>query len=1068
MPRSPSLATAFAARAKATPARVALFDRRERITFGELEASVRAVAAGLEGRGVSPGGRVGLSVPRSIDAVIATLAVFWRGATVVPLDPAWPRARRDLVVDDAALHFVVEADGPNAVASLARIGPAAGVHDEAPRDPGDAPAHLLYTSGSTGHPKGVILDHETTLARVRALGEVLPFAEHDVACLRTPPTFVDANAELFGPLLAGVPIYVPPHPFDLADVVDALATHGVTRLVLVPSLLALLLDAAPDLGARAKDLRLVVSSGEALPGGLARRFFAATPRARLVNVYGSTEVGGDATFAEIDRATCEVPLGRALPGASLALAGANDPRAPAEGELLVGGAMLARGYWRRPELDEARFTRDAATGARHFRTGDLVRRDENGVLWFVGRSDGQVKLGGVRIELGEIERHLLALEGVEEAGAVLLDGPPPCLVAAIAGQGLDDAAVRAALARALPSSSVPQRISVLARLPRTSHGKIDRPALARAIGQATTTEVTPPDDSLVRRVARWMQEAVGGDIVSEDAYFEAVGGDSFARLRLLVRLAREGFEIPLRDVPHPLTARRLADALSTMARPEPPPPFVLPSADRTRLVRSGYAPETALPLTDFQRFMIAESVANAKTCVWGDQIAYRVDGAIDPARFEAAWREEIAVEPALRRAFVWRAYEEPLQVVVDEAPFALAVVDARAADARAYRRRVLAEEWTAMSTVFDLGRAPLFRVCLLRGPSERNDVVLTYHHALLDGESSRIVLRRVLARYATGTAPAKSSPAFGAFVARTRGPEGARAAELVTETLAGYASHDPADGDGRVQGGDAVWQGFHRLVGVRRRVAQARLAGRRGLDRDLARLLDGSAAPASSYAGGDMGTTPLSVAFARALTAWCRARAVSPAAAWAALYAIVLARETGARDVVFGVILSARDGASADTVGMLANCLPLRLRVAEEDRVVDLVDRAATRLKLLERAALAPLGAVDSPPARAAAMHHWLVSWSYDEDRPVFPGLRVGDGRGVTVASTHLALVVSRRGEGLEIGVGSRAYLEVDRVRRHVLSLADALMDVTPATRVGEWLARDLPDGGMWVGLPDL
>ena len=372
----PTISAAFAARVRATPDAIALMTGTHRASYAALDARATELAARMAARGVAAGGRVALALDRSIDTACAMLAAWRLGAAILPVDPAWPAARRAEVTGGAPLI-----DGAALAAGTAS--------PPGPESPSPAAlALVLATSGSTGRPKRVHLSHGALAHRLDALARALPFQGDDVCVCRTPPTFIDAFAELFGPLVAGVPSWMLPHPLAIADLARALHDARITRLVIVPSLLAVLLDACPDLGATA--LRVVITSGEPLGPELAARFFAAAPGVRLVNVYGSTEVAGDATLGDVRGG--RVTIGRALAGVTVRIVdeAGHAVRDGEVGELVVSGPVLADGY-DDPTLTAARFVRDPDTGDRVFRTGDRGRLVDGGELVLVGarRRPGQ-------------------------------------------------------------------------------------------------------------------------------------------------------------------------------------------------------------------------------------------------------------------------------------------------------------------------------------------------------------------------------------------------------------------------------------------------------------------------------------------------------------------------------------------------------------------------------------------------------------------------------------------------------------------------------------------------------
>jgi amino acid adenylation domain-containing protein len=553
-----SLMGRFEEVARARADAVALVSSEGSCSYGELRGRATALARALRARGVARETPVGVCVPRSLSSMTAVVGVLLAGGAYVPIDPAYPEARQRAMASDAGLAVTVvdrRAAPPaawwsrEALVDLADLGATDGGDFAAiEASPGDL-LNILYTSGSTGAPKGVCGTHGAMLNRLRWAWEALPFAAGDVIAHRSALSFVDAGPEMLSGLLAGVAtaVVLPHEVSDLGRFVTSLHGHGVTRVTVVPSILAALVRSAGDLGRALPALRTWITSGEELTLPLLKAFRASHRTATLVNLYGSTELTGDATCAVFspDTALSEegVSIGTSMAGAELFV---HDDRGrpAAEGELLVGGPVLARGYHQRPMDEAARFRHHPARpGARVFATGDLVRRRDDGSLVWLGRVDNLVKVRGVRVELEEVERCLRA--GCDLAGDVCVVLAGDQLVACVTPADVDVDAVRAAAARLLPAAMVPSRVAAMAALPLSPNGKCDRRALAALCAEARRT-ITPerlPRGDTERAVAAVWRSLLRRDDVARDDTFAALGGDSLTLAEALLayeRLAMRG------------------------------------------------------------------------------------------------------------------------------------------------------------------------------------------------------------------------------------------------------------------------------------------------------------------------------------------------------------------------------------------------------------------------------------------------------------------------------------------------------------------------------------------------
>jgi len=614
------LAQRFARQAAATPGRIALIQHPEdradaSISYRDLDARADCIARRLLAEGMGPDDLVGVFLERSIDMVAALLGILKTGAAYLPLDPSYPPQRLAYMLADsgAALLLGEEAlltrlaDAQTRVLRIEDIDmePNAAAQQLPAPQPDDL-AYVIYTSGSTGQPKAVEATHGATDNRLTWMWRTQPFGAHERCCQKTALSFVDSVWEIFGPLLAGVSSVILPDLLvkDVPRLIDALARYEVTRIVLVPSLLRALLDARldaeSDLRQRLPMLRHWVCSGETLPMALVQRFYAALPQARLINLYGSSEVAADVTcydtaaLAAADGhprrpGPAQVPIGRPIDNLRCYILDPHlEPVSPGVvGELYIGGACLARGYRGRPELTRERFIINPFGPGRLFRTGDRARwlplskpRDADGDhrsddkgdqrpdIEYLGRGDSQVKLRGFRIELGEIEAALRGHPAVEDAVVLLQDHPTgPRLAAYVAtaaplSPAPTPTALHQHLGQTLPDYMVPSAFTLLDRLPLTPNGKVDRQSLIGLTPSEPTGEPTaqPPETALERTlVAIWANVLERDGIGRHDDFFQ-LGGHSLLATRVITGIQAElGVVLPIRVLfDHPSIARLAA------------------------------------------------------------------------------------------------------------------------------------------------------------------------------------------------------------------------------------------------------------------------------------------------------------------------------------------------------------------------------------------------------------------------------------------------------------------------------------------------------------------------------
>jgi amino acid adenylation domain-containing protein len=576
---------AFEEQAARTPDKTAIIDQKSQLNYFDLNQLANRLARHLVKMGVRPDALVGISMNRSVEMVIGLLGILKTGAAYVPLDPAYPEQRLDFLIEDSQVDVVVTTAEfedlwrkhrvDALVLNMERL--FADVTDTGnlslPLSTEDR-MYVIYTSGSTGQPKGVEGTHRASMNRFSWMWNAYPFGDGEMCCQKTFLGFVDSIWEIFGPLLRGVPSVILPdeaiiHPVLL---VQLLAQYEVTRIVLVPSLLRVILESVEDIQRKLPKLRLWTCSGEVLPADLVNQFSRALPEAKLLNIYGSSEVAADVTFHEVagNERNGLAPIGQPISNVQIFILDRYLNQVPigVPGEIYVGGDCLARGYFRRPELTAERFITHGfghCRPSRMFKTGDLGRYLPNGKIEYLGRTDNQVKIRGVRVELGEIEAVLVSQPTVRNAIVILADKDGLQRLTAYlevrSGLNPDIDELRRFMRSRLPDHMVPSDYLIVDAFPLLPSGKVDRKALAlqatsHPIGEGVC--VAPQTPTEERLAVIWCKLLGIERAGITDNFFE-LGGHSLMVMQVVARIRKEfEVEVPIRSLFEDPTIQGLA------------------------------------------------------------------------------------------------------------------------------------------------------------------------------------------------------------------------------------------------------------------------------------------------------------------------------------------------------------------------------------------------------------------------------------------------------------------------------------------------------------------------------
>ena len=770
----------FESQAASTPRAAAVSFEGEQITYAELNRRANRLAHHLAAIGIKAGDRAGICLHRSVGMVVSILAILKAGAAYVPIDPAYPRDRIDFILKDSAVSaLITESDAASDLdqqvtrviyldtdaALIARQLETNRNSDVTP----DHVAYVIYTSGSTGRPKGVLVTHENVIRLMLATEAWFHFDQRDVWTLFHSFAFDFSVWEIWGALLYGGRLVVVPYWVSRTPEMfyQMLLEERVTVLNQTPSAFRQLMQADVELGNANTplDLRYVIFGGEALDPSSLQTWFAChgDSSPQLINMYGITETTVHVTYRRIragDLLNGASMIGQPIPDLQLYLLDENMEPVPVgvAGEIYVGGAGVALGYWNRPELTAQRFLCDPFSpvpGARLYRSGDLARRLWNGDHEYLGRADDQVKIRGFRIELGEIEAALTQHQAVREAlvlarSAGSGDAQLTAYLIAEKGQTISLPELRTYLKDKLPEYMVPAACVFLEKFPLTSHGKIDRKALpepsltAREDEESYVAPQTPAEQALAEV---WAQVLDIDCVGVEDSFF-ALGGDSIRSIQVRALARERGLHFLLQQLFQYQTVRQLASQITGAEvgsnRSEREPFDLLMESDRL-LLPAGL--DDAYPLAMLQTGMLFHSELNPDSAVYHDIFSYHLQGLFEMDKLCEAVAMVMERHPVLRTSFDLKRYSEPLQLV--HRHVTPPVQGESLCDLKAREQEEVIDGWidAEKSNPFDWEHAPLFRIQIHERSADTFQLTFSFHHAILDGWSVASLLTELLQVY---------------------------------------------------------------------------------------------------------------------------------------------------------------------------------------------------------------------------------------------------------------------------------------------------------------------------------
>ncbi|GMK39948.1 hypothetical protein PCCS19_30030 [Paenibacillus sp. CCS19] len=768
----------FEEQVERTPDAAALFCGGASWTYGQLNERANLLAWQLRKEGVTAGTLVGLYMARTMDTVASIIGVLKAGGAYVPIDPNSPKDRISYILEDAGLSVIVTtsrlaanlSDLPCTLVDMDNLDYEADKSNlEIAVDP-EQLAYIIYTSGSTGKPKGIEIEHRNVARLFTSTETFYRFGRDDVWTLFHSFAFDFSVWEMWGGLLYGGKVVVV--TYEESRNPEAfyrlLIEAKVTVLNQTPTAFRQLLAAEQEALNRGiplvQSLRWIIFGGESLEFHILKPWFErhGEGRTALVNMYGITETTVHVTIQPINASDVDERnslIGQPIEDLQLYLLDENRNPCPIgiPGELYIGGAGLARGYFNRPELTKERFIANPfAAGGRLYRTGDLARRLPDGNVAYIGRVDHQVKIRGFRIELGEIDYQLSLHPHVRDCASVIHEdeGGNKRISALVVPEGehrLTISELGIFLRRSLPDYMVPQLFVFVDSIPMNHNGKIDVTVLNTYTYDRGDMGISwePPSteaESLLHEV--WIEVLAGTEIGVNDNFF-MLGGDSIRAIQVVALSKQRGLNFTLQQVFLHQTIRELAEVSSQQTTADDVCPRTqrfhrIAEEDRLRMPEDV---EDAYPLTQLQLGMIYHLEYSDDSTSYFNTTGFKIRGELKREALQQAVDEVVRRHAVLRTTFDFTSYREPLQLVYREASLMLEFEDISALGAAQQEARLAAWNKEEMRRRFDLKQAPLLRIMVHALSKETFQFTITECHAILDGWSLTSIMREIFDVY---------------------------------------------------------------------------------------------------------------------------------------------------------------------------------------------------------------------------------------------------------------------------------------------------------------------------------
>ena len=737
------------------------FETGETLTYQQLNQQANRIAHYLSLQGITTGTRVGLCLERSTDMVASLLAVLKVGGIYVPLDPSHPAKRSHYIIEDAQIELLITTKRIaeqslvattastlclDEKADLIRLQSTNNISSTTPLEltQSESIAYILYTSGSTGQPKGVPICHRSLTNFLASMAQISRITAQDTLLAVTTLGFDIAALEIFLPLVTGAHLVMTAREITLdgEQLANHLADYNVTLMQATPATWRLLLNAGWKGSSRLK----ILCGGEALDVALAQQLLSCG--CELWNLYGPTETTIWSGALRLDDQTLTqgiVPIGAPIANTQFYVLDAQQRQVPVgvAGELYIGGAGLSEGYWNRPKLTAERFVDVEWLSSRLYKTGDRVRYRDDGMLDYLGRLDNQIKLRGFRIELGAIETKLTQHSSVTQAVVIVSEGNNPQLLAYLSvieknTEALIDK-LRRRLSQQLPAYMVPSSYHVLESFPLTPNGKVDRRSLPTFHESALVTQ--PPQTPNEKLIAGIWAEILGLETINLNDNFFDLGGHSLLATRVISQV-RQVFdvEVALRSLfEHP----RLSDFVFILQQSQSQAKNAqsFPSITHTDQLVLSYAQQRQWLMTQLDPDSAAYNIP----------IAVKIRGELSIEGLRYSLAQVVNRHDTLRTVYPSIDGKAVPKVLTAEASLSVVnldhVVNLNHLDVKAQRLELENIIQQQAEQSFDLEQGPLWRSHLIQLGAHEHILLITLHHIVTDGWSMGVLIKELTAFY---------------------------------------------------------------------------------------------------------------------------------------------------------------------------------------------------------------------------------------------------------------------------------------------------------------------------------